>query len=247
MTTQPKALPARSALPVSVVHFPPHGRLSIDVLHTKFDWISLIATALLVTATIGLAYFTWRLWRATGKLVEDTEKSAQNQMRAYVGIEAIELNDLQLRTEAYQIPNTTRGDGMPHKIDVEMRNFGATPANRVDFIATIWIKSDPLPKDSELDQILDTEKMRLEHDPRGFAPRHSIFPEQTAPMHIYMSDLIAFREALLGQRRNVFVFGRIDYSDIFDAKRTTRFCYYFDKTREPGKEFATFSRYNESA
>lgn len=247
MTTQPKSLPAHFALPVSVVHFPPHGRLSIDILHTQFDWISLVATVLLVTATIGLAYFTWRLWRATGKLVKDTEKSAQIQMRAYVGIETIALNDLHLRTKTYQIPNTTRGDGMPHKIDIEMRNFGSTPANRVDFIATIWIKSDPLPQDGELDQILDTEKKRLANDPRGFAPRHSIFPEQTAPMHIYMSDLIAFREALSGQRRNVFVFGRIDYFDVFYAQHTTRFCYYFDKTREPGKEFAAFSRYNESA
>ena len=241
---KPVSLPApHTTLPVTIVHFPPHGPVAITLLHTPFDWV----TVVLVAATIVLAFFTALLWHTTGTLVRGTVKSSEHQLRAYVGVDGISLIDLHLRTETYQLPDTKPGSRLPHKIDVQMRNFGDTPANRVDFIATIWKENAPLPNDDEVDRLLATEKERCNSIPGAFIPRHSIFPAQTAPMQIYLSDLIPFRQVLADQLRNVFVIGRIDYSDIFDNQHTTRFCYFFDKTRDPGKEFAAFCRYNEAS
>ncbi|MBW8079444.1 MAG: hypothetical protein GJU76_15530 [Gallionella sp.] len=243
MTTQikvPSQHSTHAALPVSVVHCSPHGPLLVSILHAPFDWI----TAALVLATIGLAYFTWRLWRATGTLVKDTESSAQNQMRAYVGVDGIGIISTHLYTATYQTPpNTKPGTRMRDKVDVQMKNFGGTPANRVDFAASIWTNVI-LPDDSQLDEIL--EKERKVEILGAFVPRHSIFPGQSAPMHIYLSDLTPFRAVLADTPARVFVFGRIDYSDMFDKRHTTRFCYFFDKTRDPGKEFVAYERYNEA-
>ena len=130
---------------------------------------------------------------------------------------------------------------------MKLASGGATPANCVDFIAMIWKENAPLPGDDELDELLKAEKERCNAIPGAFIPRHSIFPDQTAPMQIYMPDLIPFREVLADQIRNVYVVGRIDYSDMFDIRHTTRFCHFFDKARDPGKEFAAFCCYNEAS
>lgn len=205
-----------------------------------FDWLS----GALVLATVALAYFTWKLWRATGTLVRDTEASARHQQRAYVGIDSMSLTSLNLHRQQYTPPQTKPGKRMRDKIDVQMKNFGATPANGVDLTASLWTSGAKLPENAKLDEIIDGEiRKRVEG---AFCPKHSIFPGQGAPIDVYAPDLTPFRNALADKGIDVFVFGRIDYVDIFGEKHSTRFCYYYDTTQQPDREFVPFERYNEA-
>jgi hypothetical protein len=77
------------------------------------NWVTALeAAGVLVTAifTVVLAIATIKLWISTSQLVESAERASERQLRAYVLIEKISLDDF----EVGQFPTVTahaRNDG----------------------------------------------------------------------------------------------------------------------------------------
>ena len=117
-------------LPV-IVEIAPSAPLKVETDHDKEaenekaydDWLIArgtvalaVVTSVLAVATIGLMIFTYRLWRATHKLVEGTDDTAKKQLRAYVGIDAISAIHAN-----------------PLSAQIRFKNFGKTIAKDVIF------------------------------------------------------------------------------------------------------------------
>jgi hypothetical protein len=83
--------------------------------HTDF-WIA-IGTLIIAAFTLLLGIATFLLWRATRNLVRGAERTAERQLRAYIGI----LH--------YEIRNAKTGQHP--ECDIAFKNFGLTPAYKV--------------------------------------------------------------------------------------------------------------------
>jgi hypothetical protein len=155
--------PAPAPLHVLMTHSPLH----ISVVHVPFDWSALVGTAaalLLVGVTYALAYFTLQLWRATKALVEGGEKTATRQLRAYVGVDSIALMSRNVHSTNYARPEVKLGEISPDRIIIHLKNFGSTPANRVDVsclpatVTPVARLPDVGPSTQSLTPIKQTEK-----------------------------------------------------------------------------------------
>ena len=88
------------------------------------SWLVKLTGAIAV-ATVALVVATGFLWWSTRQLVKDTQNSAERQLRAYVFIEAMELQDFSVGTRP--------------KLVFRLKNYGQTPAHnvRVQFCSVI--------------------------------------------------------------------------------------------------------------
>jgi len=152
-----------------------------------------IALALITGA---LAFYTARLWRATRRLVESGEGTAQRQLRAYVGVSEVAYEE--------QI------DGRAPRVSITIRNFGATPAYKlaVAVDAQIAFAVDQVP-------VATSTSKTLGHLPPGVElriPRSAVMSIGAAPGY----------EVGTAHSR-VFVYGCIEYVDTFGEPHFTRF------------------------
>jgi hypothetical protein len=105
---------------------------------SSLEWIDaerIIAafTVVLGIATGILGIATWKLWRATDALVTGADKTAERQLRAYVSIEPVGLQDFV-------------ADRRP-RVTFIVKNIGQTPAHRVRIVGDMDIFPHPLPND----------------------------------------------------------------------------------------------------
>ncbi len=91
-------------------------------------------TLALAIVTALLAWFTFRLWRATGKLVVGAENTAERQLRAYI----LHNNDEEMEHNGGRI-----------KVTVRIKNFGQTPAHKLR--SWLFIGFYKFPLDAPLD------------------------------------------------------------------------------------------------
>jgi hypothetical protein len=92
-----------------------------------------IYTGLLFIAMGILAYFTFTLWSATGRLVGDTELTAKQELRAYLGfshrwIHGKRNENGRLETERLKFGSTPDGRSS-FKTGIYFANYGCTPAD----------------------------------------------------------------------------------------------------------------------
>ncbi|MEA3179418.1 MAG: hypothetical protein QOI59_2941 [Gammaproteobacteria bacterium] len=154
------------------------------------------ATIALALITGTLAFYTAKLWRATRRLVESGEGTAQRQLRAYVGVSEVAYEE--------QI------DGRAPRVSITIRNFGATPAYKLAVAADAQIafSVDQVP-------VATSTSKTLGHLPPGVElriPRSAVMSIGAAPGY----------EVGTAHSR-VFVYGCIEYVDTFGEPHFTRF------------------------
>lgn len=145
---------------------------------------------------------TGLLWWSTRKLVLGSERTAEQQLRAYVFTKHDEPLD-ENSEECLAAP-------------IVIKNFGQTPA--IDLISNLEIGFYRYP--------LDT---KLELSPRITKPSKSpLAPgEQVRQYAILPSPLNKTeKEAIIAGNGAIFVHGELVYTDIFKKTRTTRVCLY---------------------
>jgi hypothetical protein len=65
-------------------------------------------------------------------------------------------------------------------------------------------------------------------------------------MTVQIRNLTDFRRKAAGESIAAYVFGRIDYVDVFGETNSTRFCYFYDPTRPEREQFIPYDKYNEA-
>lgn len=172
-----------------------------DTWVMRFTGLAAGFTFLLVIVTGILATYTYRLWRSTANLVRGSEKTAERQLRAYIG--------------AYQYAIAIFKDGQPDFIQVHMTNYGQTPAHKTTIVAAIDIFPWPLPEHHQLPPLPSPGAASV------------LFP--TAQLDSPARAIRTFSDeelsaAVNGQSVRLYVFGVVKYIDAFNEPRETHFC-----------------------
>jgi hypothetical protein len=153
---------------------------------------------LLVAFTAGLFAATVALWYATRDLVLSAEKTAERQLRAYVAITEITVENIDSREAPI--------------VDIHWKNVGQTPA--YDF--TIWANlslREAERTDFPTDSLPPISKISLGAGMGGLTQiRSSKGPLSPATLAALRDGIAIF-----------YVFGTLAYTDIFGVSRFTNF------------------------
>ena len=152
---------------------------------------------ILVAFTAILAFSTIFLWVATRALVKSAERTAQRQLRAYVGVEGVSIKKI-------------TADEKPF-IVIKLKNFGQTPAYDV----THWMDMATAAKGTK----------RLTLDKKGDGGRAIIDPTHGFSVECTKKTELTIEEArdILADTKRLYFTGRITYRDAFGHKRKTNF------------------------
>jgi hypothetical protein len=177
------------------------GRARIfSFLHEFRDEINAVSSICIALFTIILAFATLFLYQSTKNLVGDSKKSSELQLRAYVvtGVSYLGI-------EA----------GQP-LVQVTCANIGQTAALHV----LTFSKMDVLPFPSS-DKVLPDVTQTIQ--PEIFLqPRENLdFPVRP----ITPFDAAAIEQAHTPTTHRLYVFGRIEYDDVFGNRHETPFAY----------------------
>jgi hypothetical protein len=184
-------------------------------------WIVGFGTAL-VLATLLVTVFANK---AAFKMVDITERASQRQLRAYVFFEAPVF--------------ITTDPGERMEIAVPMRNYGQTPAFHATGFCSFDIAPYPLPEDyvfGEKNAVGSREKNYL-------APSQTKYLHACAETNTTDDDWATIRAA---RERRLYIYGCVDYTDAFNIKHTTRFCYCCDETSVSHGYYKTMNVHNDA-
>jgi hypothetical protein len=177
---------AQSPLEADVHDLPPdHGSAAVTG-----------ATIALALITGALAVYTAKLWSATRRLAGSGEAAAQRQLRAYVGVSEVVRED--------------QMEGRAPRVNITIRNFGATPAYKLAVAANAQIAF-------AMDQVsvVTSSSKTMGHLPPGLEfkiPRPAVLSIGTAPGSEVDTSY-----------SRIFVYGCIEYVDTFGEPHFTRF------------------------
>jgi hypothetical protein len=204
----------------------------------KNHWYDPYFWLLLITAiaTSAAAYFTCNQWLTA----VDSEK---RQLRAYVGIEYIKIECPSCNSEKYTpilpVPGTIAND----VFRVSIRNSGGTPARKLMFFIS-WVAT-PWPQGLANDfNFPDGARITVP----GAAKETSVVvvhPNTSYESNAAIADANQFIAAR-NKTALLWVFGHIDYVDIFDAPQTTTFCYLYEPWQNQEKLSVACGRHNDA-
>ena len=177
---------AQSPLKVDVRELPPDHSSAVIA----------VAAIALVLLTGALAFYTANLWRATRRLIESGEASAQRRLRAYVGVSEVVFEE--------QI------EGRAPRVSITIKNFGATPAYKLTVAADAQIAFavDQVPVATSISKTLG-------HLPPGLEIRIA----RPAALSIVMAP----GDEVDAAYSRIFVYGCVEYVDTFGEPHFTRF------------------------
>jgi len=176
--------------------------------------ITAASTAALAFITLILAVGTLCLWLATKRLVRGAEKTAERQLRAYV-----------INWRAI-ISNVTAGE-IP-EVEIEVKNFGQTPAYRVRHVARITLAIFPLIEDLALPPALS----RITVGPGSIFFLRARLSEPLGADHV---------DGLKSGELAIYVVGEIRYVDAFARDRWTNYRLIYGGPRGIPPQNAMFS------
>ncbi len=176
----------------------PFGRWLKDAHHEILS----VFTILIALATIGLALYTYKLWRATGKLVEEANASSERGLRAYLMVDKCEFI-------AKKSPQGLHEDW----IHINVKNFGQTPATKISY----WIELHAK-KPLWADKATKAEKTRV-------ATLGAIGANGDFTTRIELTLLEDGGDEIHSGINALYVVGAIEYFDVFNKRRTADFRY----------------------
>lgn len=204
------------------------------------DWDSERTIALF---TVLLVLATLFLWKATRDLVLGAEKTAERQLRAYIGVVEIDLEIPRINmVNPPNIDMTVPGASYVDFIVTRLKNFGDTPAFDVAVFSfyTVTQGNTRLPENFfELHDVDYEPKSAV----RTMMARHFLHRWQEVVSKSGFADIIPMQSAFAGQG-NLYIFGRIYYRDAFHENRRTTFCYQGEIRSSRIERFVPYEKYN---
>ena len=213
-------------------------------------WATIGEIALLLAAVGASIYAGWQARNAviianvSTAIAQDT---AKRELRAYVGIDALEVESSNLTSQNY-VPTTIQaGTRATDLLLVTMKNSGQTPAQKVRVWAG-WRSvryGTFLAQGHDFQADIDGSMAQVANQRLLVASERSLFPQQYYTTQVLIADLTPFRQAVQSAA-NLYVFGRIDYEDIFGEARMTKFCFIYEPWRPADNQFAPNHEFNEA-
>lgn len=156
----------------------------------------------------GLFVATAGLWFATISLVKESHNTAEQQLRAYVGVSNHDIANFDAAD--HKAENIDVGQNL--QIAVVFENFGQTPAHGVQYWLLSQFTKQPFCGDgSPLSEKLREEKI-------------IVFPGDGFRQYLHIGPLSQDDMAgLKSEARRLYVYGEVVYQDAFDKKRMTKF------------------------
>lgn len=162
------------------------------------EWIDAERVIAVFTVILGIA--TWKLWRATDRLVEGADTAAQRQQRAYVSVE----------------PSDVANFGTQNRLGVffNLKNHGGTPASEISHDFGMAYLPNPLPAGFEY----PTPTRQLDTN-------STLFPNASLPIRLFHDADLSDDEINMIERdeRRFHFWGVTHYRDTFGVGRTTQF------------------------
>lgn len=166
------------------------------------DRLLTISTICMAIATIALALFTFALWWATRRLVIDSNESSKRQLRSYVSVVA-----------TGKIPNSL--NPLLPAFQIKIRNTGQTPAADVRSWRGIGIHELPLVTELKPPVAVTDTDLVIGSQCESVLPIRRARPFTTEQINGVQMGTHA-----------IYVFGRVEYRDVFDDLHFTDFCLY---------------------
>jgi hypothetical protein len=183
------------------------------------DIIMLITQVFLVLCGLGSI---WIIYYMTSEQIITYKQATQEELRAYVN----------LGPRGY-LTYDPRAGYVGATID--LYNTGQTPAYKVCYVMQIKILPYPRSDKSIFDEFpLDLVKARKKASSTIASQGHSNANSGTIDSIKFSID--GFNEALVNPNRRIYTFGIIEYYDIFNKRRTTKFCMSFTGTIHLGSK-----------
>ena len=170
------------------------------------EWVLDCITLILVGVTSALAWFTFKLWASS-------EITSKKQLRAYIGVD--EQPDPQNRKEDYLILDGKSA----YQFVSFVKNYGNTPANKIMHAASIKYCSEK-PTEEWFDSLKPIPCGMLQPSQHSYMP-YIMFISQ-ADWSVISSG------AKKKQGWALYIYGRVNYSDIFGRVHFTRYCFKID-------------------
>jgi len=156
-------------------------------------------TVVLALVTAFLAWFTFRLWKSTSKLVDDAEKTARRQLRAYVMVPHV------------SIKNIKQQNGIEDCfVYIAVKNFGQTPATYCKYWVNLSANEYPLKTP------LEKHVSNKDGGVGVIAPSDTFFIRTKIP-------LLSNGNEIHGGCYALYVYGQFSYNDAFGSKKNTDF------------------------
>ena len=193
--------------------------------------------------TVLLFVATFLLWKATRDLVRSAEKTAERQMRAYLGIEKIEVSPSAYMNPIVIKDRTIPGITADNTLKISVKNFGQTPAKSV--IVFAHFAHCPIGHRLGENIFIGTEKWDhqiAEANTRTSISRYFLNPGQMHTTNVSIWDNTLWSHAY----QNIitlYVHGRIYFVDAFNVNRRITFCYSWEPSR--GLTFTPHECYND--
>jgi len=201
--------------------------------HDWYDITTLIILGITLTALIiytGLTYYQASIARDT----------ARRQLRAYVGINAIDIEAPNLKKAGYEVPaNPPAGFIYKDFVVPLIKNFGQTPASDVLVIVN-WIPVTPF------GYLLPDNFPYQDYSTSGgttTASRFVLDPGQIHTGKVKIDKLKFFRDAQ-SKATSLYIYGHIDYTDIYNRRWQREFSYAYEPWRPEGDRFVPDRKHN---
>jgi hypothetical protein len=167
-------------------------------------------TDLLLAAFTGLLFVaTLLLWLDTHRLANESKASSERQLRSYVGVTTGEFRGI--------------NNGALLGAQIALKNYGQTPAHHSKLYGKIHIAPFPLPENHNFPD----SKMNLVQPMVVFPnPNDNNFGWLEADHLFSPAEISLITNNSSNQR--AYLVGKVVYKDIFDADRTTKFCFFLD-------------------
>lgn len=168
-----------------------------------------------------------------------TIENNRTQQRAYVGLEKTEL--VLSEVEVVNLLRVQPGDIIPNNIILSFQNHGATPARN----AEAWLSWQTAPFGHSLPESFTFDD-KTPNLPKNIVMNRSkqvIFPHSFWKTRVAVLNPKPFFEAR-NNNKSLYLYGHIDYDDIFGEKHRTQFCYVYDHHNKIDS-FEPYSKNNE--
>ena len=150
-----------------------------------------VTDTLIAGFTALLLWAIWLLWRATRKLVNDAQRNAERQLRAYLAV----------------IPETIAGfrTNVVGKIEWVVKNLGQTPAQKITHRYNFAVLPNPLPP-----------RHKFAEPTREIAGISALLPKDEAVLYFDGDAFTAQQiEAISRNEARIYCWGHTEYEDIF--------------------------------
>jgi hypothetical protein len=167
-----------------------------------------------------LALATFLLWLATRELVKGSDKTAERQLRAYVSIKDIEVEQ---RYFASGDSANEQIERQPHslRLNALLENTGQTPTRKTLINLNYGCFPTGMPADFEFPSGKRTESANIGSRGTYKSP--------------YVLVPLAEITKVVGEGYRIYVWGWVEYNDVFDnsPRHRTEFCFELEYIFDP--------------